>query len=454
MAVGLRHFRLIPDLNPSRAKAESGAAVRAAWYEIRALTPIDRVLLGCVVFTLLALVADYRLGLAPVRELVHITPFVENGGRELAFEQLIGWHALVWLMGSALVLLYPGYRRGMVSLPAALLLVVAVAIPAITAVNARVDSLTLESFFGVGLPLAAMVALALHPGVSEKALRAAVWIVAGSAGALTLATLAREVLNNSLDRLGILFFGPTTSTGPVLAALAVLVLMLLPTGRRSRAAAIVLFVVLVAGLAFTQSRTAAVALLVGVSIAGVSRRNVSKWAFVIGGAFALGLLTLAPRSLFSAAQSTSFKAANIGHHWRLFLEHPSFGYGVSRESLPAAGGADNTLLAMANGIGGYCTAAFVLSWCVALGGVSRRWMAVGGAVLAVYATGWFGGGEILFQIPVTNLLPLALACGLSRQGSRCQVHSPDGTGRSDRVAISDAMGVSGERTPSLPAQSS
>ena len=117
----------------------------------------------------------------------------------------------------------------MVSLPAALLLAVALAIPAVTAGNTRVDSLTLASFFGVGLPLASMVALVLHPGVSERALRAAVWIVAGSAGALTLATLGKQTLANSLDRLGILFFGPTTSTGPVLAALAVLVLMLLPS---------------------------------------------------------------------------------------------------------------------------------------------------------------------------------------------------------------------------------
>jgi hypothetical protein len=414
----LRLFKTTPALNPSWAQAERVAPARAVSSAWHALTPVDRVLIGCVLATPLSLVADYRVGLAPFRELVPATPFVENEGREVMFEQLIGWHALVWLIGGALVLLNPRFRRGMVSLPAGLMLAVAVAIPAVTAATARVDSLTLASFFGVGLPLASMVALGLHPAVSAKALRAGVWIVAGSAGALTLATLGKQTLSGSLDRLGIIFFGPTTSTGPVLAGLAVLVLMLLPRSRLGRAAGVVLFVFLLAGVAFSQSRTAALALLIGLSVAAARGRRESRWPFVVGGVFAVGLLTLAPRSLLSAAQSTSFKTEAISHHWRLFLERPSFGYGVSKQSLPAAGGADTVLLGIANGIGAYGAVAFVAAWCAALAGVPWRDLALGGAVLAVYLVGWFGGGEILFQIPITNMLPLALACGLSRRQGR------------------------------------
>jgi hypothetical protein len=277
-----------------------------------------------------------------------------------------------------------------------------------------VDTLTLESFFGVGLPLASMVALVMHPGVSSTALRTAIWIVAGSAGALILGTLAKQLAANSLDRLGIIFFGPTTSTGPVLAALAVLVVMLMPAHRLGRAAAMALFVVLVAGLACTQSRTAAIALLVGLLIAAVRGGHVARLILVLGGLFALGLLTLAPRSLLSAVQSTSSKAQAISHHWRLFLERPSVGYGVSRESLPTAGGADTVLLGIANGIGAYAVVAFVAAWCAPLARAPWRDMALAGAVLAVYLVGWFGGGEILFQIPFTNFLPLALACSLSQ----------------------------------------
>jgi len=414
MTTTLSLFWTKPALKPSWARTERAAAERAISSTWHALSPVDRVLLGCVLATLVSLAADYRLGLAPVSELVPTTPFVENDGRETVFLQLIGWHALVWLIGGALVLLSPRHRSGMVSLPAGLLLVVAAAIPTVTAATTRVDSLTLASFFGVGLPLASMVALVLHPGVNPRALRAAVWIVAASAGAVTLGTVGKQIVEGSLDRLGIFFFGPTTSTGPVLASLAVLVVLLFPTGRPTRIAAAVLFIVLAVGVAFTQSRAAAVALLAGLCVAALRRRDVSKWTFVFGGLFALGLLTLAPRSLLSATQSTSFKVENIGHHWRLFLERPTFGYGVSKQSLPAAAGADNTLLAIANGLGAYGAAAFVAAWCAALAGVPWREMALGGAVLAVYIVGWFGGGEILFQIPVTNLLPLALACGLSR----------------------------------------
>ena len=379
----------------------------------QALTPVDRVLVGCVTLTLISLLADYRLDLAPATELVPATPFAENAGRQVFFEQVVGWHALIWIAGAAALLVLPRYRRGMVSLPAALMLAVALAIPVVTAATSEVDSLTLASLFGVGLPLAAMVAVCLHPAVTERALRAAVWIVAGSAGAVTLGTLAKQVLAGSLDRLGILFFGPTTSTGPVLAALAVLVLMLLPPRRPYRVAGMLLFVVLVAGAAFSQSRTAAVALLVGLLVAAVGARQVSRWTVVVAGGFALGLLALAPRSLLSATQSTGLKAESIAHHWRLFLERPSFGYGVSKESLPAAGGADTVLLGIANGIGAYGAVAFVAAWCTALVRATREGLALGGAVLAVYLVGWFGGGEILFQIPVTNMLPLALACGLA-----------------------------------------
>ena len=393
-------------------KALTTRIVAGAW---SALGPIDRVLVGCVSATLVSLVCDYRLGLAPVREVVHATPFSENAGRTVVFEQIVGWHAIVWLAAGAAMLASARYRRGMLSLPAVLLVAMALAIPAVTAATTGVDRLTLESLFGVALPLAAMVALALHPDVGERALRLGIWIIATCAGAVTLATVGKQLANGSLDRLGIVFFGPTTSTGPVLAALAVLTLMLLPSHRARRLAALCLVAILATGVALSQSRTAALALLAGLAIAATRERAVPRWSVVGGVAFALVLLTLAPRSLLSAAQSTSLKLESISHHWTLFLERPSFGYGVSKQALPAAGGADSSLLGIANGIGAYAVVAFLGTWCAALSGLPWRAMAFGGAVLAVYVTGWLGGGEILFQIPVTNLLPLALACGLARK---------------------------------------
>jgi hypothetical protein len=394
------------------ARALTTRILAGAW---SALGPIDRVLVGCVSATLVSLVRDYRLGLAPVLEEVLATPFSENAGRAVVFEQLVGWHAIVWLAAGAAMLASARYRRGMLSLPAVLLVAMALAIPVVTAATTGVDRLTLESLFGIALPLAAMVALALHPDVGELALRLGIWIIAICAGALTLATVGKQLADGSLDRLGILFFGPTTSTGPVLAALVILVLMLLPAHRVGRLAALCLVVILAAGVALSQSRAAALALLAGLGIAATRERAMRRWFLLAGAALALVALMLAPRSLLSAAQSTSLKLESIRHHWTLFLERPSFGYGVSKQALPAAGGADSSLLGIANGIGAYAVVAFLGSWCAALSGLPWRAMAFGGAILAVYVVAWLGGGEILVQIPVTNLLPLALACGLARK---------------------------------------
>jgi len=299
--------------------------------------------------------------------------------------------------------------------PVGSLLLIAVLIPVVTAATSKVDNLTLASTFGVVLPLAMMASLSLHPTVRASTLCIAAWLVASGAAALTIATLAKNAATQHLgDRLGLAFFGPTTSTGPVLAALAVMVLAILPTKRNARFFGMSVFVILVLGVAFTQSRGAAVALAAGLTVSLLLGAKAQRRAAFLGGAIAVALLLFAPRSLFTAAQATTFRGDSLSFHWHLFLQRPLLGYGVSKETLSAAAGAHNSLLAIANGIGGVGALLFLFTWLWPLSGASREWFAQGAAILTVLFVSWFlAGGEVLFQIPVTDMLPLVLACALS-----------------------------------------
>ena len=221
----------------------------------------DRVLVAVVGGTLVGLLADFRLDAAPVSELIPVTQHAANAGREVHFEQLVGWHGTVWILGFLVLLRSRAHWRQLFTAPAILMMGVAVAIPIVSAATAEIDSLTVESLLGVGLPLACMTAVVLHPAVSRHALWISIWLLAATTGLLIAATVAKGALSGSIPRLGIAFFGPTTSTGPVLAALALMVLLGLPPKGRPRALGIALFIVLVAGVGLSQSRGSAVALL-------------------------------------------------------------------------------------------------------------------------------------------------------------------------------------------------
>lgn len=388
-----------------------------AWWGEPVTAPAKLALIG-VVLTPLTLLCDYRLGLGLVSDSVVYTPYAENGGLPVSYQQLFGITQALWLLLGLYAVSRRDLRSGFASLTCLCLAGLLVLVAVITEVLEGIDGYAVLALSSTLVPLTAMAGVLLHPEIRAAELRRLVLVFALAAAVVTAGTLAADVVRGSVgERFDLFLFGPPTDTGLVLAM--TLVLLAAASGPRLLVGAIGL--VLLAGLVATQTRGALVMLLAAafVVVLLLPHKRRALIAFVAAGlaVTVLAFLLLSKRSLLPTDESNDLRRAELDRHWQLFLSRPTFGYGLAEQSAPFSIAAHNAVLGIANaaGVGG------ALLWLVAWIGppvrALRRHLSllsvVSAAVVVGAFVGWFTTGtEILIYTPPTNLLPLLLAVAL------------------------------------------
>jgi O-antigen ligase len=386
----------------------------------RALSSIERIALLAVVATPLALVADYRLGLAPIVRAYSFRPVAENGGYPISYEQLFGWTQIVWLLAGVVALMRPGTRGGFWSAPTALLVFFAAVLTTITAATTGIDQFAALALAASLVPIIAMCGLLLHPGITR---RTAVWMISFfsfAAAAAVLATTAKDAIHHQLsERFSLFLFGSPTYAAAALVATALLTLALreVPSWLR-----IALVVVLALGVALTQTRGAIFGAAAGLLCIAVLDRRVRLTALA-GVAVATLLLAFGPIRPLSNSSNT-IRTHDVARHLHVLASRPIVGYGIAGSYADSFRGADNTLVGIADASGGVGAVIWISAWLLPIGLAlrARRLKATtafaAAAIAATFATWLTTGNEVLVYAPPTNLLPLVFAVALVEMARR------------------------------------
>jgi len=382
------------------------------------LTRPERLALVGLLLTPFALLLDYRLGLGLIEQKRTFNSYVENFGLPVSYTQVFGAAQALWIVLAIIALGRRGSRGGFASPSAVCLIGLSVLILAITASLDEVDSHTELDLASTVVPLIAIVGVLLHPSVRLKTVRGLILVFASTTAAITAGTILFDLLRGELgQRFDLFLFGSPTYTGIVLA----MTLVLLVPVRGPRWIKAPLMMTIGLGLLLTQTRGAQAAAICGLLVLAVGDRRLRVATLAALVALIGASVLLSSRSLFSLSDASFHLRSNqVARHWQLFLAHPSYGYGLSAESVPFTTGSDNTILGLANAAGVGAAILWLAAWSqptiAALVRLRKEPAVIGAAAVLVAAfVAWMTtGGEVLTYAPPTNLLPLALALALAR----------------------------------------
>lgn len=389
------------------------------------LRPAETLGLIAVGLTPLALLADYRLGLAPVVDTISFRPLVENGALPVIYQQLVGWTQILWISIGVAALSQRATRRGFRSASTLLLAAFCVFLIVVTAASGGVDRFAAVALFATLAPLVGMLGVLTHPDVRRRTVDVMVAYLATASAVVVLLTVAKNVLHHQISgRLAVFLYGSPTYAAAAFAALLFLVLGVEILGRNIRLA---LAATLAVGIVLTQTRGGTAALAGGFLAIGLMRRKVRLPALAVAAVAGVVLIASPLRPL--ADTSNAIRTKDVMHHARVFLDRPVTGFGISNVHANAFRAADNTLVGIADAAG----VVGLLLWCgVWLWPVvrARRWhtdatvsFAVG-AIAATFVSWLTTGNEVLIYAPPTNLLPLALS--VSMLGVVAERREPEG----------------------------
>ena len=385
------------------------ARVAAAAHGLR---PAETLALIAVVLTPFALLADYRLGLAPVTQIFGFRPLIENNSATVTYQQLVGWTQILWISIGVAALALPCARGGFRSPPTVLLASFCAVVTGVTLFSGGVDRFARLALLGTLVPLLCMFGVLTNPKLRSSTVEALIAYLAGATAIVIGVSAAKDVLQNRIsDRFSLFLYGSPTYAAAVFVALLFLVLGL----RGGRSFKIVVAAALLLGIVLTQTRGAIAAMVAGLIVVGLIERRFRLPALAAAVVVAL-VLVLGPVRPLSDA-SNEIRIRNVTHHLDTYSQRPLAGFGIGGADAEEFRAADNTLVGVAVAAG----AVGLLLWCAAwLWAVFRPHFRLSGglapfaaaAIGATFVTWVTTGNEVLIYAPPTNLLPAVLAVGI------------------------------------------
>jgi hypothetical protein len=398
---------------PTFAPIPSVLGVRVA-AATRGIRRIEVLALTAVVLTPFALLADYRLGLAPVTEIFGFRPLIENNASTVTYQQLVGWTQILWISIGAAAIALPSARAGFRSPPTVLLASFCAVLIVVTAFSGGVDRFARLAILGALAPLVCMFGVLTHPKLRYGTVEALVAYLSAVTALVIGITAATDVFQNRIsERFSLFLYGSPTYAAAALVALLFLVLGL--RGRRNFK--IVVAAALLLGIMLTQTRGGIAAIVGGLIVVGLIEQRFRLPAFAAAVVAALILVVGPVRPLADASNEIRMK--NVTHHLDTYSQRPLTGFGIGGIHAEKFRAADNTLVGVAVASG----AVGLLLWCAAwLWAVFRPSFRrssglapfAAGAVGATFVTWVTTGNEVLIYAPPTNLLPVVLAIGILR----------------------------------------